>query len=106
MRKVEKYDNKKTYIFPSGGIATPEVIAEKYPAVNIIDYVFVTDSAGEVVYQIQSLGSMKDIYNIETDDEEEAIKLIEDALNKVEEECASPEERIAAAMEFQNLMSL
>lgn len=108
MKVLEKYLGNKTYMFPNGMIATPEIIEEKYPAVKVFTHVIETDEAGQVCFAIQNLSAMRSIYNIDKSlDEEEAIQAIQDILNTPPEEPEpSAEERIASALEYQNLMSM
>ena len=49
MRKLEIYDNKKTYMFPNGDLATPRDIERDFPAISAFKHVIETDEAGEVL---------------------------------------------------------
>lgn len=112
MVKLEKYNPKKTYIFNTGQLATPEVVQAEYPACMITTFIVGTDEAGEVFGSFDSLNKIRTMYNIDPAlTEDEAIQAIEDIMNTppVEKEVdttPSPEERIAAALEYQNLMAM
>lgn len=108
MRKYEKYLGNKTYMYPNGTMATPEIMIVKYPAVAYFSHIIETDEAGEVCFAVQNLSVMRHFYGIDNSlSEDEAIVQMEVLLNTppvIPE--PSPEERIASAMEFQNLMAL
>lgn len=109
MQKLEKYTGIKTYMFPTGKIATPEVIAKEYPATAAFPHYIMTDEYGEMSFGILSLSALRGQYNIDSNlSETDAIAEIEQILNTSQEVVAepSPEERIAAALEFQNLLAL
>ena len=110
MKKVEKYTGEKTYMFPSGRVATPEEVEKQFPAALLFTHVVETDENGEVMFGFNNLSALRGIYQIDKDlNEEEAIAAIEEKINTPEpvpEPEPSAEERIAAAMEYQNLMSL
>ena len=109
MKKVIKYTGDKTFMFPNGGLATPEVVSEQYPAVTAFTHIVETDDNCEVLFAIQNLSAMRNIYNIDTSlTEDEAIAKIEEIVNTPEPESteATAEERIAAALEYQVMASL
>lgn len=107
MIRIEKYTGKKTYMFPNGAIATPEVVANRYPAVNQFAHLVETDESGEVMYALQNFAAMRSMHGISSElGEAAAIAAIEEAVNAVPEEVISAEERIAAALEFNNLMNM
>ena len=109
MKKIIKYTGDKTFMFPNGGLATPEIVAEQYPAVAAFTHIVETDDNCEVLFAIQNLSAMRNIYNIDTSlTEDEAIAEIEKIVNtppEVNTE-ATAEERIAAALEYQVMASL
>lgn len=109
MKKIIKYTGDKTFMFPTGGLATPEIVAEQYPAVTAFTHIVETDDNCEVLFAIQNLSAMRNIYNIDTSlTEDEAIAEIEKIVNtppEVNTE-ATAEERIAAALEYQVMASL
>ena len=108
MIKLVKYNETQTYMFPSGNIATPEVIANEFPAVKVFPHVL--QISGNVCQAVMELASLRDRYNInELLSDDEAIKEIEAIINQPKSDNEyepTPEERIAAALEFQNLQSL
>lgn len=108
MRTFIKYDNTKTFMYPNGEVATPERVLQDFPATAIFTHIIETDSAHQVLFSMDNLSSVRDRYNIYVDlTDDEAIMKINEIIN---EPAPTPdptaEERIAAAMEFQNLMSL
>ena len=107
MKKIEKYTGNKTYMFPNGALATPEKMLEEFPTVLTFAHIIETDIAGEVCFAVQNLNAMRGIYNIDaTLTEAEAIAKIEEIINTEPEYEPSAEERIASALEYQNLMSM
>lgn len=107
MKKLEKYLGDKTYMFPNGAIATPEKMLEHFPAVLTFTHIIETDEAGEVCFAVQNLNAMRSLYNVEkTLTEAEAIAKIEEIINTEPEVEPSADERIASALEYQNLMSM
>lgn len=109
MRIIEKYTGDKTYMFPNGTLATPEVMLAKYPALQVFAHIIETDEAGEVCFAVQNLSAMRSMYGIDAAlTEEEAIAAIQEIINAdpVVDEEPSAEERIAAALEYQVMASL
>ena len=106
MIKLVKYDNETTYMFPSGKIATPEVMRAEFPAVTVIPHVL--QVSGNVCQAVMELEAMRARHNIDGAlSEAEAIAAIEAKLNaEPAEPEPSAEERIAAALEYQNLIIL
>lgn len=106
MLKLEKFDGTKTYMFPNGDLATPEKIREQFPAVNTFPHIIEVN--GDVCQAVMSLSALKQIHQIdEVLTESEAISALEVILNTPPPEPEpTPEERMAAAMEFQNLLAL
>jgi hypothetical protein len=106
MIKLEKFTGTKTYMYPNGTIATPERIQQDFPAVDVFPHVIEVN--GNVCGAVMELGALRQIHNInEALTEDEAIVAIQAILNTpppIPE--PSAEERIAAAMEYQNLLSL
>lgn len=106
---LEKYTGEKTYMYPNGGIGTPEAVKAKFPAVTIFTHVVETDESGEVMFALQNLSAMRSRYGIDTAlTETEAITQLETLLNTPEviDNIPTPEERIAAALEYQVLASM
>lgn len=113
MKYVTIYDNSKNYLFPNMKVATPEIIAMEYNAVNIPDLICVieTDETGIMFYtspepiQVMAGRIGADISTCTTDDER--LQAISGVLNApAPEPEPTAEERIAAAMEYQNLLSM
>ncbi len=106
MLKLEKFDESKTYMFPSGEVATPERIKADFPAVEVFPHVL--EINGNVCQAVMELGALRGIHSIdESLSEDEAIAAIEEIINTpAPDPEPSAEERIAAAMEFQNLLSM
>lgn len=108
MRILELYTGTKTYMFPNGAIATPEVILNQFPAILAFKHVIETDGSGEVCFAVQNLSAMRDVYNIDKSlNAKDAIVTLQVAINTpTPEPEPTAEERIAAAMEYQNLLTL
>ena len=109
MKKLVIYDKKTTYMYPSGVVATPEKVKSDYPASEHFTFVIETNARQEVIYGFYNLSSLRDSYNIDDElSDEEAVSIIEEIMNAPEEVSYEPtaEERIASALEFQNLMSM
>lgn len=109
MKIIEKYTGEKTYMFPNGTLATPKVVEEKYPAVKVFTHIVETDESGEIMWSLQNLSAMRAMRNIDKSlSEAEAIQALQDIINtpKPINTAPSAEERIAAALEFQNLMAM
>ena len=45
--KIEKYDGSKTYMFPTGHLATSERVKKDYPAVEAFTHIVETDDEGQ-----------------------------------------------------------
>lgn len=109
MKVIEKYTGEKTYAFPNGEIASPETVYAKWPAAKKFAYVVETDESGEIMWGVGNLSAVCSKYNIDmTLSEEEKISKIQNLRNLVREEDTTPsaEERIAAALEYQNVMAM
>ena len=107
MKKIIKYDGEKVFMYPNGKLATKEQILNDFPAALTFTHIIETDENEEVCFAVQNLSAMRGIYNLDSLlTEEEAIAKIEEIINTVPEEEISAEERIASALEFQNLMSM
>lgn len=107
MKILEKYTGEKTYMFPNGDVATPEKIENDFPAVSVFTHVIETDENGEVCFAVENLAAMRTMYEIDTGlTEDEAIAAIQEKVNETtDDDSASAEERIAAALEYQNALS-
>lgn len=103
MRLIEKYTGEKTYMFPTGRLATPDVVREKYPAVSAFTHIVETDEMGEVMFALQNLSALRTQNNVDPAlSEDEAIAALQEIINaepEAGEHTPSPEERTAAALE-------
>ena len=97
-------------MFPTGALATPEVVYENYPAAKVFSFVVGTDKNGQVLQSMDNLSVLRDVYGIDPAlSEDEAIAAIEAIMNTPEEpveDVPTAEERIAAALEYQVMSSL
>lgn len=106
-KKVIKYTGEKPYMFPNGELATRERVLKDFPAALTFTHIMETDENEEVCFSMQNLSAMRGVYNIPSSlTETEAIAKIQEIINTVPEVEPTPEERIASAMEFQNMMLL
>lgn len=108
MIKIEKFTGDKTYMYPNGTLATPEKIKKDFPAVEVFVHIIETDEAGQVCFAVQNLAAVRSQMGIDLSlSEDEAILKIEEIRNApLPEPEASAEERIAAALEYQNLTNM
>jgi hypothetical protein len=108
-RYFEMYDADKTYIFPNGALASPETLAAQYAVLNFAPCVIETDISHVKLFAIHLFEELKDQHNIDASlSDEEAITELENILsiNSSAPIDPTPEERIAAALEFQNVSAL
>lgn len=107
MLKIEKYTGAKVYQSPSGGLMTRERVLAEWEAALTFTHIIETDEAGEVMFACQNLAAIRSMYGIDPAlSEDEAIAKIEEIRNTPPPEPEpSAEERIAAAMEYQNLIN-
>lgn len=113
LKRYAIWDKESPIITPIGEIFTAEQWIERYPVAKLDDIVVVC-SAGEVnggyfgtlgqmVHRYQTQGV--DFSGAETDEEKlEIIEAFEDSLNEPSDE-STPEERIAAALEYNNMLN-
>ena len=81
MRIIEKYTGNKTYMFPSGVIATPEVMLSEFPAILTFGHIIETDESGEMCYAVNNLNAMRSMYEIDKSlTEDEAIAKIQEII--------------------------
>lgn len=107
MLKIEKFDGTKTYMYPNGEVATPERIRADFPAVDLFPHVIEVN--GDVCQAVMALSACRHHYNVpdEIIEEGATIQFIQDKINTPEPEPEpTAEERIAASLEFQNMMML
>lgn len=109
MKVIEKYTGEKTYMFPNGDIGTPEKVYAQWPAAKRFTYIVETDEGGEVMWGFDNLSAICSMEGIDKSlSEEEKIAKIQEIRNTVPEVDNTPsaEERIAAALEYQNVMAM
>lgn len=116
LKRYEIWDKQSPIITPSGEIFTAEQWIDRYP-VAALDSITVICAAGEINGGFfGTLGQMVQIYEAQgcdfseatTDIEKlEAIEAFEDEMNAPPEDTGEslPEERIAAALEYNNLLN-
>lgn len=100
---LAKFDKTKTYIFPNNKIATPDLIAQEYPATQSFTYFIQTDKSGQMLYSLENLAAARGELDIDDSlDDDEAIAAIENLRNNPPEPRSTEptlEERSAAALE-------
>ena len=108
MIKIEKYTGNKTYMYPNGALATPDTLKADFTAVEAFTHIIETDEAGQVCFAVQNLAAVRSQMGIDSAlSEDEAIAKIEEIRNTPPAEAdPSAEERIAAALEYQNIANL
>ena len=108
MVKIEKYTGNKTYMYPNGALATPDTIKNDFPAVEAFVHIIETDEAGQVCFAVQNLAAVRSQMAIDSSlSEDEAIARIEELRNApIPEPDPTAEERIEAALEYQNLANM
>ena len=89
---IEKYDGTKTYMHPS----------------EVFTHIVETDEQGQVMFAFQNLAAVRTQMEIDPSlSEEEAIAKIEELRNTPQPEPEpTAEDRIAAALEFQNVLNM
>jgi len=104
---MELYNKDKTYISPNGQYLTPESMLATHPAINDLVHIVRTDSTGKIMFEFDSLAHYRlseDIPDSVSDDQ--AVQLVAE-IRQAQLGTPIPtsaEERIAAALEYQNLM--
>lgn len=112
MKYLEKYTGEKTYMYPSGALATKERVLKDFEAALAFPHIVETDEAGEVMFGFYNLSAMRTQYGIDSSlSEAEAIQAIQDIMNTPDPEETVDEstvalQNIAAQLEFQNMMAL
>lgn len=107
------WNKQDAVITPSGEVFTAEEWLDRYPA-GKLEQIKVVCAAGEINGAFYgTLGQMIDLYSqmgcdfsgcVEDQDYLDAIEAFEDMRNEPSDE-SSPEDRIAAALEYQNLLA-
>ena len=113
---LKLYNPNDTYMSPSGEIMDAENVLRHFPAAQTFTHIVHTDAGQEMMYGFYSLSAMKSKYGIEGGTPEQAVQAVENAMNAEREaqeaealaqaEMVTPEERIAAALEFQALAAM
>ena len=108
----ELLDKQTNLILPDGNIYEPEAIM----SMNGFGFTRFADTVlgyqGQIVYEIQNLDILKSMHNITESDPQKALTAIEKAKLDAAQTAAAAEneptaeERIAAALEYQNLLSM
>ena len=93
---------------PNGELAPQEKIKERFPAVEVFTHIVETDEQGEVMFGIPNLSAVRSQMGIDPSlSEDEAIAKIEELKNAPQPEPEpTAEERVAAALEFQNVLNM
>lgn len=109
MITLKRYD-EKTRMYPSGKVATKDVVYADYPAAKVFTHVITTDENDEVIFSFNNLSALRSNYNIDKSlSEDDAIAAIQEIMNTPAEPVEEPvtaDERIAAALEYQNLLTM
>lgn len=113
MKRYEIWNKKDPIITPIGEVLTAEQWIERYPVAGV-QSITVVCGAGEINGSFfGTLGQMVQMYEAQgadfsscetNEDKLEVIEAFEDMMNAPSNE-ATAEERIAAALEYQNLMA-
>lgn len=111
---LKLYNPNDTYMSPASTLMDAAGVLNDFPAAQSFPHIVQTDASGEMMYGFYSLSAMKSKYNIDQSlTGAEAVQAVEDAMNAEQEQqeaeaqaYVAPEERIAAALEFQTLTSL
>lgn len=101
MVKYEKYTGEKTYMYPNGVLATPEMVYAKVPAAEVFTFVVGTDELGQVMLSMDNLSVLRSAHDIDSSlTEDEAIAVLEEIANTESvAETVSDQTRIADALE-------
>ena len=106
----EIYDKNKVYLTPTNAIADFAKVCDMYKgaAMPKVTFVVGTDPKGTKMLSFDEISTVCNVYGVDPElPDNEALAAIIEAANKPEPEPApSAEERIAAALEYQNLASL
>lgn len=109
MKKWVLYDRTRTMMYPSGDMANPARMEQDFPAMAVFPHVILTDESEQVCWAVQNFAAARSNAGIAADvPDEEALAMLTAAENAPREAelILTPEERIAAALEFQSLMML
>lgn len=108
MKTIKLYTGERVYMFPNGSLADKTAVLAQFPAALSFKHIVESDESDEVMFALQNLSAVRSFYDIDPAlNDEDAIAAIQEAVNAPPPKSEpSAEERIAAAMEFQNAMSL
>ena len=109
MRKLTIYDGTKTYMYPNGTLATPERVLIDFPAITAFPHVVETDEGEQVLGAVMNLSQLRSNYAIDPSlTIPEAVAELEYLINNPPEPVqeVTVEERIASALEFNNLLNM
>lgn len=108
MIRLVKYEGTKTYMYPNGELASPERVVKDFPAILHFTHVIEVDENEEVLSAVMNLSQLRSMHNIDpTLSEQDAIEALQEIINSPKEETViTAEERIAAALEFNNLLNM
>lgn len=80
--KLAIYDGKKTYMYPSGALATPETVQADFPAIRTFPHVVTTDENEEVFFAVENFAAMRSRNKIPAAySEEEALAALTEIVN-------------------------
>lgn len=104
----------QTFMAPAGTLYTPERIKQDFESIDIFPHVIQTDPQCEMCWAVSNLSAMRSQYNVPPEmSVDEALAFMEEKINAEPEPVVeevdpvpSPEERIAAALEYQMLNSM
>lgn len=116
-RKYVKFDENKNYVFPNGELASKEVLAQKFAGfIATGNCVVETDETETMLFSLQPMSVWKMAFanklteqGEEADfgkSDEETLQKFTEIANAPEPQTVSTEERIAAALEFNNILNM
>jgi hypothetical protein len=108
MNKLELYTGTKTYMAPAGALLDPTRLAQDFPAAGTFAHLIHTDEGGEVCYGVYNYKAYCSQHGLNPlSPPETNIPLLEEVMNAPQPEGEpSAEDRIAAALEYQNLANM
>jgi uncharacterized ferritin-like protein (DUF455 family) len=108
MTKLELYDGTKTYMAPSGTMYDKARLTQDFPSALVFLHLIHTDEGGEVCFGVYNYKAFCSQHGLDPKDPPETnVPLLEEIMNAPPSKPEpSPEERIAAALEYQNLTGM
>lgn len=80
--KLAIYDGTKTYMYPSGALATPEKVQADFPAILTFPHVVTTDENEQVFFAVENFAAMRGRNKIPDEySEEEALAALTEIIN-------------------------